>query len=94
MPAVTRKGDAGSGHGCFPARPSIEGSPDVFINGIPAHRKDDAWDTHCCGPVCHDGKLAAGSPTVFVNGKPLGRVGDPVDCGSTVFEGSPNVFAD
>jgi len=93
MPAVTRKGDSGSGHGCFPARPSIEGSPDIFVNGISIHRKGDAWDTHCCGPVCHDGILSAGSGTVFANGKAIGRVGDPVDCGSTVAEGSSNVFA-
>ena len=93
MPAVTRKGDFGSGHGCFAPRPSIEGSSNVFVNGISVHRQGDAWDTHCCGPACHDGKLAAGSPTVFANGKALGRIGDPIDCGSTVAEGSTNVFA-
>lgn len=48
MPAVTRKGDIDSGHGCFPARPNNEGSPDVFINGIAAHRVGDGWETHCC----------------------------------------------
>ena len=28
-----------------------------------------------------------------VNGQPLGRIGDPVGCGSSVAQGSPNVFA-
>jgi uncharacterized Zn-binding protein involved in type VI secretion len=28
-----------------------------------------------------------------VNGKPICRVGDSVSCGSTMAEGSPNVFA-
>lgn len=93
MPAATRQNDKCSGHDGFDARPAIEGSPNVFINGRPAHRQGNKWDTHCNALTCHDGTLAAGSRTVFVNGKPLGRVGDPVDCGSTVAEGSPNVFA-
>ncbi len=93
MPAVTRLGDSGTGHGCFPSRNSTSGSPNVFVNSIPAHRQGDSWAVHCCGPVCHGGSLASGSSTVYVNSKELGRIGDPVDCGSTVATGSPNVFA-
>jgi len=29
---------------------------------------------------------------VYVNGLQMGRIGDPVACGSTVAEGSSNVF--
>lgn len=93
MPAVTRLGDNCTGHGCWPSRPSVSASPNVFVNGIPVHRQGDAWATHCCGPACHAGVLAAGSSTVYVNGKQCGRIGDPVNCGSNVAEGSPNVFA-
>jgi len=93
MPAVTRKGDYCTGHGCWPPRPSIDGSPDVFVNGRPAHRHGDGWATHCCRRSCHAGVLAAGSATVFINGRAAGRVGDPVSCGSRVAQGSPNVFA-
>ena len=39
MPGVARKGDICTGHGCWPSRSSIEGSPDVFVNGIPWHRQ-------------------------------------------------------
>ena len=94
MPAVTRKGDSCTGHGCFPARPSTSGSPDVFVNGIAVHRQGDSWAAHGC-PTCapHGGNLAAGSSTVFVNGKQIGRIGDPVDCGSSVAVGSGDVFA-
>jgi len=94
MPAVTRKGDMGSGHGCWPPRPSIEGSPDVFVNGIPVHRQGDAWGPHTCPsiPETHSSVLAAGWPTVFANGRQIGYVGAPVACGSTVAEGSPDVF--
>ena len=94
MPAVTRKGDMCTGHGDFPPRPSTQGSPNVFVNGIPAHREGDSWAVHCNSqPVCHGGVLAKGSSTVFVNGKQLGRIGDPVSCGSSVATGSGNVYA-
>lgn len=94
MPAVHLKGQQGTGHGCFPPRVNTQGSPNVFVNGIPVHRQGDAWASHGCG-VCipHAGTLAAGSSTVFANGKGIARIGDPVDCGSACAEGSPNVFA-
>ncbi|CAE6923334.1 conserved protein of unknown function [Pseudomonas marincola] len=95
MPAVTRKGDACTGHGCWPPRPSTGASPDVFVNGIAAHRQGDGWAAHTCPtiPQTHASTLAMGSASVFANGKPLGRIGDPVACGSAVAAGSANVFA-
>jgi uncharacterized Zn-binding protein involved in type VI secretion len=93
MPAVTRLGDLCTGHGCFPPRASTGGSANVYVNGIPVHRKGDSWATHCCGPSCHGSSLAAGSSSVFVNGLQLGRIGDPVACGSAVAVGSGDVFA-
>jgi uncharacterized Zn-binding protein involved in type VI secretion len=93
MPGVTFKGAICTGHGCFPPRPNIEGSGDVYVNGIPVHRQGDSWGVHCCGPSCHGSDLAAGSSSVYVNGKPLGRIGDPVSCGSVVAECSDNVFS-
>jgi len=93
MPAVARLGDTCTGHGCFPPRANDEASPDVFVNSLGAHRVGDHWQTHCCGPSCHDSVLANGSSTVFVNGKPLGRIGDAIACGSAVASGSGNVFA-
>lgn len=92
MPAVTRLGDRSTGHSCFPPRPNIEASSDVFINGIASHRQGDAWDVHCCGDSCHDGNLSSGSSTVFVNGKAKCRIGDPVSCGDYSGQGSSNVF--
>ena len=92
MPAAVRLQDPCTGHGCFGGRPNVQGSPDTFINGKPAHRQGDAWAAHCCGPPCHPSNLAAGSPDTFVNGKQQGRVGDPVACGSTCAVGSPDTF--
>jgi uncharacterized Zn-binding protein involved in type VI secretion len=93
MPAITRKGDACTGHGGYPARPSTQGSSNVFINGIAVHRQTDAWASHCNSSGCHSSVLQQGSSSVYVNGLPVGRIGDPVACGSTVAVGSPNVFA-
>lgn len=95
MPAVTRLGDQCTGHGCWPPRPSSGASPDVYVNGIRAHRKTDTWAPHTCPaiPETHPSALADGSSTVYCNGLPLGRIGDPVACGSSVAQGSSNVFA-
>lgn len=89
MPAVTRQGDMCTGHGPCSPRPSVSGSPNVYVNGIPAHRVADAWARHCT----HTSSLAAGSGSVFANARPLGRIADPVACGSLVATGSPNVYA-
>lgn len=92
MPAVTRLGDLCTGHGCWPPRPNNQASPDVYANNIAVHRQGDSWAVHCCGS-CHAGVCSSGSSTVYVNNKQIARIGDPVSCGSTIAEGSPNVFA-
>lgn len=89
--AVRINSDNCSGHSCWPPRPAIEGSPDVFINNIPSVRLGDAWQVHCC-KSCHSGASSSGSPNVFVNGKPKCRIGDAISCGSTMVNGSPDVF--
>ena len=93
MPEATRKGDIGSGHGCFPPSPAIEGSPDVFINNKLAVRVGDAFAAHGCG-ICvpHGRAAAAGSATVNINGKAAVRIGDVIDCGGSAATGSGNVF--
>lgn len=94
MPGAVRFGDMSCGHGCWPARANDQGSPNVFINGRPAHRVGDHWPAHTCPsiPETHDGQASGGSPNVFVNGRPLCRVGDPVSCGDSMCEGSTNVL--
>jgi uncharacterized Zn-binding protein involved in type VI secretion len=93
MPNIARLGDKCSGHGCFPPRPNIQASSNVFVNGIGVHREGDGYATHCCGPSCHTSTLAVGSQKVFVNGKGVGRIADPVACGSAIAQGSANVFS-
>lgn len=93
MPAQVRKGvDKCSGHGGFGARVSDGGSPNVFANGIAVVRVTDHWIDHNDGSNTHDGTSSTGSATVFANGLAKCRVGDSVSCGSTMSEGSPDVF--
>jgi len=94
MTAATRKGDLTAGHIWLPT-PSIEGSPDVMVNGQPAVRVGDHFATHTlpAPPLSpHDSVSAQGSQTVFANNKAVTRVGDQTSCSDTVAIGSPNVF--
>lgn len=92
MPAASRLGDMSAGHGAFPARANDEGSGDVFINGVAAHRIGDHWPVHCDPLTCHDGVQSKGSSTVFINGKAAARIGDDISCGDIIAQGSSNVF--
>jgi uncharacterized Zn-binding protein involved in type VI secretion len=88
-----RVGDMCSGHGCYPPRPAVEGSDDVFINDRSAHREGDEWATHHCPHHDdHSGSLVKGSSTVRINGRGAGRIGDRVSCGSVAVTGSHNVL--
>ena len=92
MPASVRFGDICTGHiPCYPPRPNDQGSPNVFVNGLPKHRLTDHWVVHCC-LLCHDSNAASGSPNVFTNSLNACRIGDAVACGSAMATGSPNVF--
>lgn len=94
MPAVTRQGDVTTGHApCYPPRPPSSWSPTVFVNDKPVVRVTDTYPPHANPPCApHAGALASGSPNVFVEGLQLGRIGDPVDCGDFVAQGSGDVF--
>lgn len=99
MPAVSRIGDISTidpSPCAAPPRPLIEGSTNVFVNGIPASRLGDAYEEHLCigASSPHTAFASQGSPTVYVNGLPVHRLTDAISCGSTSDMGSPNVFAD
>lgn len=93
MPSIVRLGDQSQGHSCWPPRPNIEASSNVFANNIGIHRVTDLWSSHCCADICHDGFQSQGSPNVFVNNLQVARTGDAISCGDHDGPGSPNVFA-
>ena len=88
---AARLADICDGHRRISPRANDQGSPDVFINGRPAHRQSDSWPVHR-RPRIHKSFLASGSPTVYTNNLQQGRIGDPVACGSKVATGSTDVF--
>mgnify|MGYP006256534583 FL=1 len=93
MPAATRIGDDDIPHCSGMVR--AEGSPNVFINGIPNSRQGDVNTPHLLpGDPCptHAAPITIGSPTVIVNGVGGGRVGDAITACTQVAEGSDNVF--
>jgi uncharacterized Zn-binding protein involved in type VI secretion len=86
-------GHSCSGHDCFPPRPNVEASPDVFINGLSVQRMGDTYMPHCCpNKGCHSAVVAQGSSSVTINGVPVARMGDSLSCPSVIAEGSSNVF--
>lgn len=89
---AARMGDKCSGHPPYKPRTSVQGSPNVFFNSKPAHRKYDKWAIHCSKGNCHPGIAISGSPTVFTNGLSQTRVTDKINCKSIIATGSPNIF--
>ena len=72
-----------------------QGSPNVYVNGIPWSRQGDVNTPHLLPPApcpTHAAPIAVGSTSVFVNGKGAGRVGDAISGCTSVAAGSPNVF--
>ena len=94
MPPVSRLGDLGTGHGCYPPTTISSASGDVYTNSIGTARKDDSLIPHACPDTPPHGRaIKSGSSSVFVNSRDCTRIGDPIDCGGNVAEGSGNVFA-
>lgn len=92
MPKLVRKSvDVCSGHGCWPPRIAVSGSPNVKCEGQAVIRVGDSWAVHTC-ITSHGGTQASDSPNVFVNGQALARVGDSISCGSSNAQGSQTVF--
>lgn len=94
MAAVARLGDVDTGHDACPPRPNIEASSNVYANGRAIHRQGDGWAPHGCSSHSpHGAVTASGSSNVFINKKPIARRGDPVSCGGSIGQSSPNVYA-
>ena len=67
------------------------GSPNVFINGLPAAIMNVASGV-CSKDGASPHRVATGSATVLINGRPAARVTEKMDCGAVIRSGSPNVF--
>lgn len=88
-------GDIGTDHDGFHPTAITAGSPDVFIDGIPAARVGDPLAPHDKpNNPPHPRTIASGSSTVFVNGKPLAITGGAVDCGGVVIGSGTVIVGD
>ena len=92
MAAVALEGAICSGHQCWPPRNNVGASTDVKVNSRGVIRAGDPWNIHVCDGSVHAGLVAAGSGSVFVNGRAVARIGDAINCGSIIAEGSSDVF--
>lgn len=92
---AAKVGDIGTDHDGFHPTAIIAGSPDVFIDGIPAARVGDPLAPHDKpNNPPHPRSIASGSSTVFVNGKPLAITGGAVDCGGVIIGSGTVIVGD
>lgn len=88
-------GDIGTDHDGFHPTVITAGSPDVFIDGMPAARVGDPLAPHDKpNNPPHPRTIASGSSTVFVNGKPLAITGGAVDCGGVIIGSGTVIVGD
>ena len=104
MPAVARASNTdtvssltGAGYLCgspMMTTTGVDGSPNVFVNGIAVVRQGDLVGVHPRAGCSTDvSTLSTYSSTVFVNGLGIGRIGDQYTSDNTITSGSTNVFA-
>ncbi|MDF8330901.1 type VI secretion system PAAR protein [Aeromonas salmonicida] len=92
---AAKVGNIGTDHEGFYPTPITAGSPDVFIDGIPAARVGDPLAPHDKpNHPPHPRKIASGSSTVLVNGKPLAITGGAVDCGGVIIGSGTVIVGD
>ena len=92
---AAKVGNIGTDHEGFHPTPITAGSPDVFIDGIPAARVGDPLAPHDKpNHPPHPRKIASGSSTVLVNGKPLAITGGAVDCGGVIIGSGTVIVGD
>jgi uncharacterized Zn-binding protein involved in type VI secretion len=93
LKGISRLGDITTGHGCHAPVIGAIASPNVYVNGLPAHKVGDTTVPHTCGTDVHPDTMSVGSSTVKINGTDAMRIGDTLTPGGTMAEGSHNVFA-
>jgi len=97
MPAASRMGDISTGHNCFPPTAIIT-TPvtKTYLNGLLAAVVDAELLKHKCGRSFHfstrNRKISSGSSNIFIEGKAAARIGDEIECGDNLGQGSSNII--
>lgn len=97
MPAASRLGDLSTGHGGFPPTAVIiTPVSKTRINGKFAAVVDSQLVRHSLGKTVHfpdrNRKISSGSSKTRIEGKSAARIGDIIDCGDTMGQGSSNTY--
>lgn len=97
MPAVALQGQMSTGHGCFPPTAAVGPyTTKSYFNGKPIQlRGTTQYAPHTCGTTTHPSsarKVSAAGGTFYLEGKLVAMIGDMIDCGDAVAEGSPTSF--
>jgi len=96
MPAAALIGRLSSGHSCYPPTASKPGTGSLYtqVNGLDVQLLNiTEYYDHRCGRTIHRNRLTSSSSnTVFIEGYATCRIGDSINCGDTVANGSYNVF--
>ena len=98
MPAVARKDDMSTGHGCFPPTAMVQTSASkTYFNGKLAGTKNAEcqFATHSCGIVVHPQSSRTPSSSAgktYIEGSLAVRIGDSIGDGDAVAQGSANSF--
>lgn len=99
MAALSKLGDMSTGHGCFPPTAMVT-TPvtKTYVNGILAGVADPQcqFATHVCGTTTHPQSerypIPAPGNKTFIEGYPIAKIGDDINCGDAIAEGSGNSF--
>lgn len=95
MSALAHMTSVTAGHGCWPPTMVTQGSPTVFVGGLPASTMGHMLIPHVCVAFpfpLHPAMIAAGSGTVMIEGAPAARLGDMASCGDMIAVGNPTVL--
>lgn len=97
MPAVARLTDKSTGHGCFsPTAMITTPVAKTYFNGKLAGVVDSncTFAAHTC-KITHNSDIripSSGASKTYIEGKPAARIGDSIQCGDVIAQGSANSF--
>ena len=98
MPAVSTIGDKSTGHGCFsPTALITTPVAKTYFNGKLAAVVDSncKFAAHSCGITTHNSDIripSSGASKTYIEGKKAARIGDSIQCGDAIEQGSINSF--
>jgi uncharacterized Zn-binding protein involved in type VI secretion len=98
MPAAATIGDKSTGHGCFaPTAMITTPVAKTYFNGKLAGVVDSncKFAAHACGVTTHNSDIripSTGASKTYIEGKKAARIGDSIQCGDAIAQGSSNSF--